>query len=309
MIKVPKSNHPIFSNSQFIDQICQEIRKTLKIEVFGYGKFEDNGNCIILSNKPKLYECLFKHEFIITTPIEYSILDSSEIYYDIPTEGYYQEIYKTFNMTHGFDIIKRKSDHYEMFFFSSHDDKLDHNFYFNNIEKLEKFIVFFKNSIAKLIKNYYSQKILLPEKMRTNFGGINKVVRDSYYDSILDENHLSCIKKTPLNYSSKRYQLLEDRVNTEIPLQSNGYFSSNNKFVYIINSSKKTISLQQARVLKYLLLGKTANSISKQLTLSKRTIESYINDLKLKLDCFSKEELIYTAWKLGLSHLALVDTL
>lgn len=63
----------------------------------------------------------------------------------------------------------------------------------------------------------------------------------------------------------------------------------------IYRSSRKhdlTLSARQEEVLFYLVRGKTTKNIARILNLSARTIESYLNDIKLKLGCSSKSELI-----------------
>jgi DNA-binding CsgD family transcriptional regulator len=59
------------------------------------------------------------------------------------------------------------------------------------------------------------------------------------------------------------------------------------------------LSKRQTQCLFYILRGKSASKIAKMLGLSTRTVESYIENLKDKMLCNNKEELIESAFKRG----------
>lgn len=60
-------------------------------------------------------------------------------------------------------------------------------------------------------------------------------------------------------------------------------------------------------VFKQLLLGLTAKEIAKKLSLSFRTIEDYIEKIKLKLQCTSKHQIPQTAIRLGILHQNIIN--
>lgn len=60
-----------------------------------------------------------------------------------------------------------------------------------------------------------------------------------------------------------------------------------------MNSSKKIVlSNRQKQCIEHLLKGQTAREIANQLNLSHRTIEHYIELLKIKFDCRNKVQLV-----------------
>lgn len=63
------------------------------------------------------------------------------------------------------------------------------------------------------------------------------------------------------------------------------------------------LTSREIDILKCLLQGCTAKEIGLELEISYRTVESYINALKLKLRCNKKSELIGFCIKLGLFRL------
>lgn len=59
------------------------------------------------------------------------------------------------------------------------------------------------------------------------------------------------------------------------------------------------LSTRQAQCLFYVLRGKTSKVIAKLLHLSNRTVESYLDDIKVKMECKNKAELIEKSLYLG----------
>lgn len=64
---------------------------------------------------------------------------------------------------------------------------------------------------------------------------------------------------------------------------------------------KKILSPREKQCAHYLLNGMTAKEIGQQLGLSSRTVESYIVNMKIKLNCANKAELIACALRMQLS--------
>lgn len=52
-----------------------------------------------------------------------------------------------------------------------------------------------------------------------------------------------------------------------------------------------SLSLREAQCINYILLGKTMKAVATMLQLSPRTVEGYIENIKLKIGCHSKSEL------------------
>lgn len=59
---------------------------------------------------------------------------------------------------------------------------------------------------------------------------------------------------------------------------------------------------REIEVAKNIILGKTAKDIAKELSLSFRTVESYIDTIKAKLRCHSKGKVIEILFKSGLVY-------
>jgi len=74
----------------------------------------------------------------------------------------------------------------------------------------------------------------------------------------------------------------------------------NNRYHIKIGNQTEYLTRREYDVLKNLLKGYTAKKIAKNLLLSPRTIEGYIENLKTKLQCSSKYHIIEAAMRLGI---------
>lgn len=67
-----------------------------------------------------------------------------------------------------------------------------------------------------------------------------------------------------------------------------------------VQSTALPLTARQLEIARYLVVGKTAREIAAQLTLSRRTVESHIDALKLRLDCINRCELTAKLVRLGI---------
>src|SRR5687767_9455524 len=66
----------------------------------------------------------------------------------------------------------------------------------------------------------------------------------------------------------------------------------------LIETKEYRLSLREAEIIRYLTRGKTAREIAETTSLSRRTIEHYIENIKIKLKVKKKSELIEKALEL-----------
>ena len=63
----------------------------------------------------------------------------------------------------------------------------------------------------------------------------------------------------------------------------------------LIENKKNQLSKMQVECLYYFVLGMTSKEIARKLSLSSRTVEHYIENIKIKLNCSSRSELVTQA--------------
>ena len=72
---------------------------------------------------------------------------------------------------------------------------------------------------------------------------------------------------------------------------------------YTLESRNITaLSTKESECLFYLLRGKPLKSIADNIGLSKRTVETYVDNIKAKFTCYTKHELLDIAFQHGLIH-------
>ena len=98
------------------------------------------------------------------------------------------------------------------------------------------------------------------------------------------------------NTESSRFILPECYRPTEISL--NDSLKSLEKQFELLSSpsvGKKSLSTQEEACLSWLVKGKTSSEIAEILNLSRRTVENYLANIKMKWDCRKISEVVYLA--------------
>lgn len=98
---------------------------------------------------------------------------------------------------------------------------------------------------------------------------------------------------TGLIYYCRPYQI-NDAFKTLKQLDDNLYLNPEH-YALKFNKNKFDLTTRECECLFLLIRGKTAKEIGKLLSLSKRTVESYIENIKNKMDCKNKAEILVKA--------------
>jgi LuxR family quorum-sensing system transcriptional regulator SolR len=179
----------------------------------------------------------------------------------------WQEGEKIFGFGNGVSICKKYDEYHDVYcFHSTKENSRINEFYITNINLLYQFISYFKEKATPLIKQSYlysrQHNIIVPKQYCENY----KMAKDD---------------------DSKN---LEKFVNS---------ITTNN---ITIENDLKTIKLthREMEILHWILQAKSSDEISKILNISTRTVESHVNSLKIKFDCFKITRLVVLATKMGL---------
>lgn len=95
---------------------------------------------------------------------------------------------------------------------------------------------------------------------------------------------------------SKFFQLVTAESSVKFKMTQSGFMIENTYLDYGLTES-------QSKCLFFLLRGKSAKEIAKLLGLSARTVEHYIEAIKIKMDCLTKSQLIEKAINDGFMHI------
>lgn len=259
---LPK-NHYSITIANDVAEICNPLFEKYSICAFLYARVFDNGTAYPLISHHEWHEHHFKKGYMITPPIPPKFITNKFYYLLTGNEpGPFQEILydlrNLFGLWYPICLIERYYGFYDLFmFFTTPENHNIINFYINNIDVLEKFKFYFKEKANKLIIKSEKNKLIIPEHMRPNFGGLKK----------------------PFNSIDTDKQKFLEQINVNR---------------YILSSYGKEVFFTKREIdsLKCLGRGRTVKEAAKLMRISPRTVEDYINSIKCKLGLRRKSEII-----------------
>jgi DNA-binding CsgD family transcriptional regulator len=259
--------HITISSYQDVSNLCGPLAG-IGIDLFSYVRKFKNGARINLSNRPDWLLHYYENNF--------HSIGSFDGPYDIYTNGYTlwttassQRILKDakscFGIHQGLTIVKRHSQFTDFFYFAT---KLDNgtltNFHLNNVDLFDRFILYFQDQGADLIKKAQTTKLILPnrpaedvrEELKNSALLLNDDVEMAYRQKFIEDTHI------------KHYH---------------GY----------VGGRAVTITAHEMESLKlFLLKGMNSAEIADHLYRSQRTIETHLYNAKMKFGCHTKSELV-----------------
>lgn len=251
-------------NIDEIRQICKPLEEHFGLTSFVYRKNFYDGTEINLSNQPEWVEHFCSNQELMMESVFDKHPDNYQSGFVLWSQlKGHREILaraKAFNIDHGVTIVKKVSDGVELCYFGtrSENDSVV-NYYLNNIDLLERFILYFKDQAADILKTANRQKLIVfPDK----FNRVEVLDDDikAIKPSITREDF---IKATAL----KKYHL-------------DGEFQG------------MVLTAREMDVISCLLRGMTSEATGKAIHLSARTVEDYLTELRSKFNVKNKSQLI-----------------
>jgi DNA-binding CsgD family transcriptional regulator len=262
-------DHLYFDLSKQVKQLFKPLFRYTPLNHFDYQRQYYDGTTLLLFGKsPKFVTQYFENELyptlseVLHVRSRYILLASEvELPEELDPLSKYRkniQLAQEAEIQHRLCIVQHYPHYCEIFCFGSHQPlakMLD--FYMNNKELLEKFIIYFKESARSLIK----------------LGEANKVKMNNFID-ISGETVLS---RPQANYNEllKALELKKYHI-----LRPTG-------LVKLTRRELECLALTTQRF--------SAKEVAKSLKLSPRTVEEYLNNLKIKLGCQGKYDLIELA--------------
>lgn len=209
--------HYFLTSSAEVDAIIQPLKDHLGITSFVYQKNFLDGSEIRLSNQPQwvkyYYEKqLYKYSIFEHAPNQYQ--KSRLLWASLPQHQTVLSKAKKFNIDHGITFVEPQADGCEFFFIGTtpqNPEVMSH--YLNQLDVLEKFLIYFKEKTAPLIDKAKQNKILLIDKINNNapvFDETPKFDRDAFLSRLnLKENpnfsarEWDCVKLLIQGYTFK----------------------------------------------------------------------------------------------------------
>lgn len=278
-----------FKASGDMQLICQPLLSRTPVKAVQYQRIYQDGSRTILSTnndilihryvKPdaktkQFYTPQFRRDgrYSLMPSWASSVSDSTA---SKRLQTMFQEEKELFNVTNEFVIIDRKAAYEETIEFSMSNDRLKvENFYFNNLNFLERFRLYFLDKARDLIE--------IVDKDRTVQSWRNPSSNIAYINQL--NNH-------PI--------ILEDLIE---PKASDHDLANimPNKFYFQVNGEENFLTKRELECVLQLIQGKSTVEIAKKLFLSPRTVESHVESVKLKIGIQHRQQLVDFFANLGL---------
>ena len=247
-----------------VKKICQPLQDHFGLSSFVYRKNYLDGTEINISNQPEWVEHFYTHKELIKE----SVFDKHPDYYKSgfvlwsQLEGH-QEILaraKSFHIDHGVTIVRKVSDGLELCYFGTRDNNpCIVNNYLNNLDLLERFILYFKSQAADIIQQAERNKLV--------------VIQNKYEIVDIMEKDLQAIRP-----NMTRHDFIEATKLKKYHLDG--------EFKGIV------LSIREMEVIRCLLKGMSSKDTGNTIFLSPRTVEDYLSEIRTKFNVSSKSQLI-----------------
>lgn len=250
-------------------EICKPIFREFNVTFFSQTRAFHDGQFAALMTDIQLSEYYIDQKY----PFYYSqgkgIILNSGVYIEshlgeLSQQKIREEIKSFFNIDHIIYVIEHQNNYDDMFAFATTPENTKIvNEFINNLEFVKHFILYYKDKSLNLIKK------------------VNK----RQYGCEHFPPKISCPSGTTIPNSHQKN--LQDMPIRKVLVSTRG------RNVYISN--------REFDCLKYAVKNYSLKEIGKLLGLSPRTVETYVNNLKYKLQCDSRSQLIDVASKLNIA--------
>ncbi|HHF7349672.1 TPA: helix-turn-helix transcriptional regulator [Legionella feeleii] len=245
--------HHALTSSNNIRELFNPILNSIGISYFNYIKiYHEDCSRELLTNNPDWIEHFYKNAL-------YNSIGAIDVEHLLP-KGYFlwseldnkDPVYLQgrdfFNIDNGISFIIKRDDVTYLYIFAAGKEKYDiNNFYAGNIDLLQRFIHFFNDQARSLIQEASHNRIYLPGQQIINPTRVNNIV-------VTERMREQFLDKTQVN----RYFLLNE-------------------------SDNLYLTKKQASCARLFARGLTSKHIAREMSLSPRTVEGYILDIKSKL--------------------------
>lgn len=264
-------DHISMSSGNDIQEICQPLFDFCEINYFELFRIYKDESRLVLGTRPDWIRYAYQKPPTSITGFQSTDFNSSSLqrictWSDLPSLVQNKELAtmfsniilkdarNEFNITDCITIVEFHNDYQDYFNFGTTRNNNIMKFYFNNLDILERFIIYFKEKAALLIIEAEKSKFLLtpPPCQNTNMHSYNNL-------NNIRGNKFDFIEKTQVK-----------KLN----------FSGNLSGIYLTTKELDCLALH--------LKGETAKSAARKLNISPRTFEKHLEAIKSKLNIKSK---------------------
>ena len=246
-----------------INSICKPLEEHFGLTSFVYRKIYNDGTEITLTNQPAWSAHAYKTNLLVNE----SAFDKHPDHYESGVVLWSQlkghtailDEARKFGIDHGVTIIYKQTDGVELSFFGTKPDRPEViKNYINNIDLLNRFVLYFKEEASEMLKIANKNRIVIPDKF-------DKVIAHS--------DDLKIVKqKVPRADFLKATELQQ--------------------FHFQGKCEGLNLSTTEIRIIEQLVKGLTSEEIGKAIFRSTRTVEDSVSKLREKFNVKTKSQLI-----------------
>lgn len=211
-------NHITNQSESEIKSICAPIFEKFDLQYFSYGRFYDDGKCILLCTNKNVFHNHFQKEYKLTVEPEGNDADKSKLYNLILVNNDSPDIiadeYNHFNHGTMIDLIKKHAGYYEMFcYVSKNTSAQPANHFLNSLNVIDNFSDEFLIRTKGIMQQAEKQLIKLPLSMLPEINEKTSIVTEANKkehkivfkdrDVILSERQFQCLALISISKSSK----------------------------------------------------------------------------------------------------------
>ena len=266
----PKTNLMLESAS-IMEDICSDLKR-LGITFFGHTRIFNDGTRIDLNTDPSMTEEFYYgkdkvYEFY-TPDFKPKTKEEEIIFLDNVGDNLSLKFLReNYNIDHMLVKIDRRESYCDIWNFGTERDNKDiAEFYCSNINLLTLFTFFYRDKCRDLIRQCENDRIIIEE-----------IIPVTDLDQGDEHEH---------------YVLIEEI--------RNSLYSAINRYYINNNSDEHHLTKAEIECCRWIYQGKTAEEIAIIVNRSKKTIEKHIENIRAKLNCYNKSQLIKTIKQFGI---------
>ncbi len=241
--------------------LTKPIAQNFALSHFCYIKSFADGTHLLLCTDSEWVQCFYLNYYqnapYHKVPAGYK--SGYELWCAQPQQTVFNASRDYFNIDHGITLIQKNAEYCEFLnFATTRDNPAIINFYINNMDLLFNFGMFFKEKATALINKAYEDRLILPKCLPAEQSMNQSVV--------------------PVSTWQERHNFM----NATKPKR------------YIIKTAAEETYLtsQEFSCVLLLMKGKTTKEIAKALKIKPRTVEAHIDNIRTKLNCHTKVEVV-----------------
>jgi DNA-binding CsgD family transcriptional regulator len=251
----PIKNWDVLDYADQVSQLCVPIQKHFNVTYFNYVRLNKDNSRHLLTDRPEWIDLFYREKFYnARTTLDIEALKYQQYFSweKLKDEFTFQEAIKH-NISNGVTLLEQTPDHLDLYWFGTDNNNHDPHLLENNIDALQRFTLYFKDKGAKLLRTVHQKPIVFNDY----------------------ENETADIE----------FKTLDQFINTLVK-------SDKLRFTYEDAGEIRFLSKQETICASYLILQFSMREIAIYMQISARTVETYLNNIKIKLGCLSKSNLV-----------------